>query len=893
MSVPAAWVIIIGLSVVPSLYAWFNIVGFWNPYGNTQTIEVSVANEDTGARNDLMGTLALGDQIIATLKSNDQMGWKFTTKDAALHDVKAGDSYAAIVIPADFSTNVASIVSGDFTQPELDYYVNEKLSAIAPKVTDVGATTIDTQVNSTFVQTVSKVVASTLKTKLADMGGKLETAHGSIGASLQTARTKVSTAEDSLKDMAADIDASRAKVASASTTLTKTTALLKDAGAAATTGSDLLEKIAHGGSTFATSASATLGQATSLLSSTSSSVSSTVNGFSGKVLGVQGNLGGALTTASSIAESNGETVKNLTTLVNNSNLLDATTKQNLLDALSKLTEQNQANAALISDLTATNDDLGDTATTLNSTVTDLNSALQKTTSTTDSLRAQLTQKNMPTLTSGLSSLATTTGQLGSGLTSQTALVHQASTALTQLDTVLKNTATALTTAAGSLGDVSTDLGTVATDVSALGTSALWTNLLGLSGIDAHKISDFMASPTELEQKTVFPVSTYGSAMAPLFTNLSLWIGAFAMVVILKLEVDKEGIANLTSKQAYMGRWLLFAGFSVVQALIVTIGDLILGVQTVNPAAFILTGVLVSLAYLSIIFALSKSLAHVGKGICVLLVMLQIPGASGLYPIEMMPDFFRALYPLMPFTYGIDAMRETIGGFYDGHYAVALGKLSIFVALSFILGLTAHRYLANVNLLFADELDQTEIFVGEKAEAPARSYRLSQIIRALVDKDEYEQGILARARSFARSYPHMKQCALIVGFVVPVILAVISSLSSGNKALVLGLWVVWILLILGFLITIEYVRESLASQVSLGSMPESDIRQILKSKYAHSRRARGFLGRKGFADQSAPSTGLANPPDHPTDPAGLAALATPAAPATPDDSADSTKAEATK
>lgn len=893
MSVPAAWVIIIGLSVVPSLYAWFNIVGFWNPYGNTQTIEVSVANEDTGARNDLMGTLALGDQIIATLKSNDQMGWKFTTKDAALHDVKAGDSYAAIVIPADFSTNVASIVSGDFTQPELDYYVNEKLSAIAPKVTDVGATTIDTQVNSTFVQTVSKVVASTLKTKLADMGGKLETAHGSIGASLQTARTKVSTAEDSLKDMAADIDASRAKVASASTTLTKTTALLKDAGAAATTGSDLLEKIAHGGSTFATSASATLGQATSLLSSTSSSVSSTVNGFSGKVLGVQGNLGGALTTASSIAESNGETVKNLTTLVNNSNLLDATTKQNLLDALSKLTEQNQANAALISDLTATNDDLGDTATTLNSTVTDLNSALQKTTSTTDSLRAQLTQKNMPTLTSGLSSLATTTGQLGSGLTSQTALVHQASTALTQLDTVLKNTATALTTAAGSLGDVSTDLGTVATDVSALGTSALWTNLLGLSGIDADKISDFMASPTELEQKTVFPVSTYGSAMAPLFTNLSLWIGAFAMVVILKLEVDKEGIANLTSKQAYMGRWLLFAGFSVVQALIVTIGDLILGVQTVNPAAFILTGVLVSLAYLSIIFALSKSLAHVGKGICVLLVMLQIPGASGLYPIEMMPDFFRALYPLMPFTYGIDAMRETIGGFYDGHYAVALGKLSIFVALSFILGLTAHRYLANVNLLFADELDQTEIFVGEKAEAPARSYRLSQIIRALVDKDEYEQGILARARSFARSYPHMKQCALIVGFVVPVILAVISSLSSGNKALVLGLWVVWILLILGFLITIEYVRESLASQVSLGSMPESDIRQILKSKYAHSRRARGFLGRKGFADQSAPSTGLANPPDHPTDPAGLAALATPAAPATPDDSADSTKAEATK
>lgn len=850
MSVPAAWVIIIGLSVIPSLYAWFNIVGFWDPYGNTKTIEVSVANEDSGATNDLMGKMNLGDQIIATLKKNDDLGWKFVDKDTALNDVKSGDSYASIVIPADFSKDVASITSGDFTRPELDYYVNEKLSAIAPKVTDVGASTIDNQVNSTFVETVAEVVSSTLKTKLGDLSDGLDASRTKVGTTLNTAQRKVSAAQKTLTDMADDIDASRTRITSAQNTLNDTKNLLKDASGTASTTSDLLKTIANGGSSFANSASSTLGNGTSLLSSTSSRVSSTVNGFSHKVLGVQGTLSGTLTAASSIATSNGHTVENLTKIVNESTLLDSSTKQNLLDTLAQLKTQNQQNATLIANLTATNNDLGTTATTLNGTATDLNSSIQKTATTTDSLRARLTGTTMPALTSAISSLGVTTGQLSGGLSSQTTLVNQASTALTQLDTVLRNTTKALTTAAGTLGDIDTDLGTVATDVTALGTSTLWKDLLGLQNIDAGKVSDFIASPTQVEEKAVFPVATYGSAMAPLFTNLSLWIGAFVLVVILKLEVDKEGIANLTGKQAYMGRWLLMACFSVIQAVIVTVGDLIIGVQTVNPVAFVLTGVLVSLAYLSIIYALSKSLAHVGKGICVLLVMLQIPGASGLYPIEMMPGFFRALYPLLPFTYGIDAMRETIGGFYNGYYAQCLAKLGIFVVLSFILGLTVRKYMANVNLLFATELDQTEIFVGEKAEAPARSYRLSQIIRALVDKEEFEQGVLQRARTFARRYPKMKRGALVTGFVVPIILAVVSSLSSDNKPLVLGLWVAWILLIIGFLITIEYVRESIASQVSLGTMPEGDIREILKSRFP--RHAQKALG--GHASEHAVPAG---------------------------------------
>lgn len=848
--VPAAWVIIIGLSVIPSLYAWFNIVGFWDPYGNTKSIEVSVANDDAGASTDLMGTLDLGSQIVSQLKSNDQLGWKFTSKKQAMEDVTSGASYAAIIIPQSFSTDVASITTGTFTQPELTYVVNEKLSAIAPKVTDVGASTLDTQVNETFVKTASEVIASTLKTKLSQAETDLDDTRVSLASGLGQARTKLADAQKRLSDVSTRVDTSRTKVSSAHATLADTTKLLRDASATATSTGTLLTDVATSGGAFASQASTAFGKGSAFLSQASSSLSTTVTGFSTKALAAQGTVAAGLGQAQGLAATNADTLKTVTDTVTSSTLLPQGVKTDLLATLSRLATENTQNATLLQDLAKTNDGLGTSLTGLSTTANGINDAVQTTTSATDSLRQDLTTRTIPSLTSGLTSLSASSGQLAGGLAGQVALVDQASTALDDLDGVLANTSDALDTLATTLGDLSDDLGTVSTDISALGSTGLWENLMGLDGFDADKMSDFMASPTELEQKTVFPVPTYGSAMAPLFTNLALWIGAFALVVILKLEVDDEGIENLTRTQAYMGRWLLLAGFSIAQALIVTIGDLIIGVQTVNPVAFVLTGVLVALAFLSIIYALAQSFSHVGKGLAVLLVMVQIPGASGLYPIEMMPDFFRALYPLLPFTYGIDAMRETIGGFYNGYYAQALLKLGVFVAIAFFLGLVVRRYLINVNWLFAKELDDTEIFVSEKTLAPRRRFRLSQIIRALVDKDEFEQSVLARARRFEVRYPRLRLGALVVGFVVPAILVVISSFSWNSKPVVIGLWVLWILVIIGYLIAVEYVKESITSQISLGSMPEEDLRSILQAKYAR----HGAGGRRRFA-----AAGVAEPP----------------------------------
>ena len=97
-------VVLMGLCVVPSLYAWFNIFSNWDPYGQSATsrIRVAIADVDRGA--DLFGIqLEVGEQLVEGLQANKQIGWVFCeSPEEALKRVYSGDCYAALVVPADF-----------------------------------------------------------------------------------------------------------------------------------------------------------------------------------------------------------------------------------------------------------------------------------------------------------------------------------------------------------------------------------------------------------------------------------------------------------------------------------------------------------------------------------------------------------------------------------------------------------------------------------------------------------------------------------------------------------------------------------------------------------------------------------------------------------------------
>lgn len=151
---PVAAVIAVGIMILPSLYAWFNIAANWDPYGNTGELKVAVVNEDEGldiesmdlpdtAKNLLESKdINIGNMVEDNLKMNDQIGWQFVSKDESLDGVSDGTYYAAVVIPSDFSSDIASILSENVNHPEIEYYVNEKKNAIATKITDKGVGTI-------------------------------------------------------------------------------------------------------------------------------------------------------------------------------------------------------------------------------------------------------------------------------------------------------------------------------------------------------------------------------------------------------------------------------------------------------------------------------------------------------------------------------------------------------------------------------------------------------------------------------------------------------------------------------------------------------------------------------------------------------------------------------
>ena len=440
---------------------------------------------------------------------------------------------------------------------------------------------------------------------------------------------------------------------------------------------------------------------------------------------------------------------------------------------------------------------------------------------------------LPRLNSALGSLAGTAGTLAGTVTSQDSVVRQTNIVLDQLDQVASDARIGLEQTDQQLAKMETKLTTVSTDLKALGTADLLASLTGSGSLDADKIASFMESPTVIDTKNVYPVNSYGSGMAPLMTNLALWVGAFAFVVICKVEVDDEGLEGLdpTATEKYLARYLLLGTMGVIQGAICTVGDLILGVQTACAPLFILTGMITSLVYLSITYALSTTFMHIGKGLCVALVIVQIPGASGLYPIEMMPKFFRMVYPFVPFSYSIDAFRETIAGFYDGHWTKAIGTLLLFAAMAFVIGLAVRPLLVNLNRLFAREIKESDMIIGEEVELPERGYNMSQAIQVLADKGGYREVIEERASRFAELYPKLKRGALVIGFVVPVTLAAVFSFTNGEKVVVLATWVVWILLIMGFLMVIEYMRDNLNRQVELGHLSDESIQSMLVERQA--------------------------------------------------------------
>lgn len=827
---PKVWVIVIGLIVIPALYAWVNIIAFWDPYSNTQDVKVAIVNLDEGTTSELTGELNVGDKVVAQLKENDQLGWQFLSEDEAMKAVKSGDSYAAIVIPKTFSADLLSIASGHFVRPELDYYVNEKANAIAPKITGVGATTLQTQVNSTFVSTVAKTLAEELEKAGVTIGGDLINAKDNSLLALDDASNQLSAARSGLEELSTSLvdvhtaisdtqsalNGVNATMGEIQASVADTQALLADAQQELLELTDTVTNASVAGSILLANASSQL-----------NSMITTV-----LVAAKQANVevGSAIADAKAVADATAKSIDRLEQLLS---VLDPSDPayQPLSDALGRLQERADANAQLLANLQALNSDITATTSAIQASADAANAAIQNSANASSAVRTVI-MDTLPALNRAMSTMSASAGALSSALDAQRTLISESVGLLGGLDDQLTQTAAAIASLDSDLGSAQDGLANLSTDVQTLSSAQVWSKVQALTGLDPAEIADFMTSPVTVKEHAVFPVKTYGSAMAPLFTNLSLWIGAFVLVVLLKQEADTEGIPGLTVRQAFLGRWMMLAILAVLQALLVSTGNIVIGVQMVSPVAFVATSVFVSLVYMAIIYALAASFGYIGKGVIILLVIMQIPGASGIYPIEMMPPFFQALFPLFPFTYSIDAMRETIGGFYDLYFVRSLAMLALFAVLAFFLGLFLRQRLGNFARLFNRNLADTGLFISEDVQILGSRRRLSQIVQALTDKQAFRLKTARRAAWLDKHHMTLLTFALLIGVALTVLLAIWGFVVPDAKATVVGLWALLCLLMIAFVVTVEYIKQNIVFAGRVGTMPTPELqRELVREELA--------------------------------------------------------------
>ena len=818
---PVALVITIGICVIPSLYAWYNIVANWDPYGNTANIKVAVANNDQGTSNEYVGELNAGDETVSKLKENDQLGWVFTDADAAVEGVKSGEYYAAIVIPDDFSANLTSMLTGTFTQPQLEYYCNEKKNAIAPKVTDTGAQTVEEQINETFVATVSETLIEKIQNAAGDLDAQGAETQGGILENVQRSNRALQDVRDALAGMQKTIATSKEAGAKADETLAALSGQIPSLVNALDKGDALLASARTSSRNFASSLNTTLSHGLTQMGKVSSNANVAVGKLSGAISAAGGKVDGALADVQMVINDVNGIIIDIREITGiDSGLI-----------LSALEEQLAELQTLKDALQDQSTDIQNSTGAIAGAVSSLDSATQQGISAMEGVQQDMASTVLPQLSQGMDSFSEVSGDLTGVVTSLEPTIAQARGVLAQLTTTLDQASSTMSQADSSLEKLQGTLSTAANDVAALRASESLDKLDEILGASSADLADLMSSPVTLTTKAVYPVSNYGSGVAPFYTNLALWVGGCVLIAIIKLEVDGEGIGAFTATEGYFGRWLLLVVLGFAQAFIVCCGDLVLGMQCLRPELFVLAGIFTSFVYVNIIYALASAFKHIGKALVVILVIVQIPGSSGMYPIEMMPDFFQYLHPLLPFTYGISAMRETIGGMYGMDYAINLGVLAVFLAVALFIGVKLRTLMLNLNLLFDKELERTGVMICEKDDRPRERFSLRWALRAMLDTAGYREDLILRAARFEERYPKLIKAGFMLVFGLPVVLFVLTAtldLEIEGKIIMLVLWIASVILADTYMIVVEYIRESMQFQLRIAELPDDALVNEIRS-----------------------------------------------------------------
>ena len=649
------WIIIIGLIFLPSMYAWPNILSSWDPYSHTNNIKVAVISEDEGATVEGKN-VNLGESLITNLKGNKNLDWQFvSSKQQAENGVKIGDFYASIVIPKSFSSDITSITRGELKKATIEYTVNEKINAISPKITNSGASALANTIGKNFVEVANGVIFE----KLHEAGVKFEENLPAI----EQVKEKINNLNDNFSNYENSLNELIGKVDRGYNVLNTIQGTLPEIDRAATNSIMLANKT-----------NVTIKN----IENFNEIMLKNINTQLDKVIEISGEVVKVAELIQKKPTNPEETKAKMKAL---DSRLEAAEKRldiakDIFEFLNSLSDQN----LFQKQLTKIN--------TMESDITKLRSLNKKIYSNIDNYDAISTKVKADFLTTAK---RVNYNSIDFKKKLNTEVAPLIKRVLTNADTKIRNVSSVISRAQAQIPTINAKISEAEVKIQTVQGKLLKlqgempeikekvqkltgivnkadgeidTNaLFNLLKVDYKQQAEFFANPVQLKENQLYHIKNYGSAMTPFYTVLSIWVGALLMSSLLTTKVEDEE-NKYKPYQKYFGRGLLFMIISLLQTLIITLGDMyLLGTQANSPYRFVIYALLISLLFSAIIYTTVCLLGNVGKAVCIILLVLQIGSSGGTFPIQMTSSFFQALYPKVPFTYSIGLLREAVGGVY--------------------------------------------------------------------------------------------------------------------------------------------------------------------------------------------------------------------------------------
>ncbi|MGL5296882.1 MAG: YhgE/Pip family protein [Culicoidibacterales bacterium] len=697
----AAIIIIFALALLPSMYAWFNIIASWDPYGNTGQIKVAVVNEDSGTTFQDK-PYNIGEEVIAKLKTNDQLDWQFVDKSDADSGLNTGEYYAMITLPTNFSKDVLSVTTDAVQQARITYTSNDKLNAIAPKITEKGATSLQSQINETIIGTISQVLLEAAQFTGEELQGaipKLEQAQTTI----QEIQTTITQATSTLTSAQQAAEYIHPVLVDVQQQLPNITNLVEQAQSTANSISQFLKQL---NSVYDT----VLPEITTSLQL----VSTWTNDVADLLEKIQTDITNPDNKAIIVESIDGmivkiQTAQSFVTTLQNALTTLQTQHPNLqlTERIQQLADLNQQLSAVSTKLSAVREAIITDSPTAQTLLGELVEMSRQIATTAKTLADVLPNEVFTGLTSITADLQTTVDQVIVALNGVHEVLPQVDQAIQASILTLEQAEITMDDVQKIIPDVQEMLTNVQTGLSKVLNGSAIDLLDQILSLNIGSQIEFLEQPVVIDNETLYPVANYGTAMTPFYSILSLWVGCLLMVSI--LSVDKHGEHDYKPYQVFFGKYAIFGMLAMIQAFIVMAGDIwILNVQPASIPLFIGVGVFSSFVFSFFVYTCVSVFGAVGKVIGILLLVLQIAGSGGTFPIQLTPEFFQSIYPFLPFTHAIGATREALGGVVWPVFWYHILILSSYIGMTLLIGLALKKPLNKLLAPFAHKFHESEL-----------------------------------------------------------------------------------------------------------------------------------------------------------------------------------------